>query len=153
MPLARSGQRLWLSALDDASIHKALAALRPGDSIVSALPAGLARARADWLVGINMTRACIADEPAAQRRALRGRPGTDADPASGGGARPGDRALHTRPWWRVDARLRAEGCSFLAQWQPDSAYCDDEGRCIRESAAREATARACNRPEPRWYWM
>ena len=45
-----------------------------------------------------------------------------------------------RPWWRVDARLHAEGTTFLAQWQPDGVYCDDEGRCIRESAAREATA-------------
>ena len=41
----------------------------------------------------------------------------------------------------MDARLHAEGCSFLAQWQPDSAYCDDEGHCIRESAAREAAGR------------
>lgn len=51
-------QRLWLSALDEASIHKALAALRPGDSTFPLYQAGLARARADWLVGINMTRAC-----------------------------------------------------------------------------------------------
>ncbi|HIC8718374.1 TPA: toprim domain-containing protein, partial [Citrobacter freundii] len=50
-------QRLWLSALDEASIHKALAALRPGDSTFPLYQAGLARARADWLVGINMTRA------------------------------------------------------------------------------------------------
>ncbi|EOZ6411899.1 DNA topoisomerase [Cronobacter turicensis] len=51
-------QRLWLSALDDASIHKALATLRPGDSTFPLYQAGLARARADWLVGINMTRTC-----------------------------------------------------------------------------------------------
>lgn len=51
-------QRLWLSALDDASIHKALAAMRSGDSTYPLYQAGLARARADWLVGINMTRAC-----------------------------------------------------------------------------------------------
>ncbi|HII1679195.1 TPA: hypothetical protein ACYZTQ_000816 [Salmonella enterica] len=41
----------------------------------------------------------------------------------------------------MDARLHAEGASFLVQWQPNNAYCDDEGRCIRESAAREAAGR------------
>ncbi|WP_257967275.1 toprim domain-containing protein, partial [Klebsiella pneumoniae] len=51
-------QRLWLSALDDASIHKALAAMRSGDSTYPLYQAGLARARADWLVGMKMTRAC-----------------------------------------------------------------------------------------------
>lgn len=132
-------QRLWLSALDDASIHKALAAMRPGDSTFPLYQAGLARARADWLVGINMTRACTlmnrrhkgvlsvgrVQTPTLRLVVERDREITRFTP---------------RPWWRVDARLHAEGASFLAQWQPDSAYCDDEGRCIRESAAREATA-------------
>ncbi|MBK0694906.1 DNA topoisomerase III [Klebsiella oxytoca] len=133
-------QRLWLSALDDASIHKALAALRPGDSTFPLYQAGLARARADWLVGINMTRACtlmnrrhkgVLSVGRVQTPTLRLVVERDREIAR----------FTPRPWWRVDARLHAEGCSFLAQWQPDSAYCDDEGRCIRESAAREATAR------------
>ncbi|CAK0761067.1 DNA topoisomerase 3 [Gammaproteobacteria bacterium] len=50
-------QRLWLSALDDASIRKALAALLPGAKTEPLWQAGLGRARADWLVGMNLTRA------------------------------------------------------------------------------------------------
>lgn len=50
-------KRLWLSALDDASIKKALKEVRPGESTQALYAAGLGRQRADWLVGINLTRA------------------------------------------------------------------------------------------------
>jgi DNA topoisomerase-3 len=49
--------RLWLSALDDASIRKALAQLKPGHETEKLYQAGLARSRADWLVGMNLSRA------------------------------------------------------------------------------------------------
>ena len=49
--------RLWLSALDDASIRKALGKLLPGEKTEPLYRAGLGRARADWLVGMNLTRA------------------------------------------------------------------------------------------------
>jgi len=49
--------RLWLSALDPASIRKALGQLLPGEKTAPLYLAGLGRARADWLVGINLTRA------------------------------------------------------------------------------------------------
>ncbi|CAK0768758.1 DNA topoisomerase III [Gammaproteobacteria bacterium] len=50
-------RRLWLSALDDVSIRKALATLLPGAKTEPLWQAGLGRARADWLVGMNLTRA------------------------------------------------------------------------------------------------
>ena len=50
-------KRLWLSALDPASIRKAMANIQPGESTESLYQAALARSRADWLHGINMTRA------------------------------------------------------------------------------------------------
>ena len=49
--------RLWLSALDDASIKKALGQLKPGHETEKLYQAGLARSRADWLVGMNLSRA------------------------------------------------------------------------------------------------
>lgn len=49
--------RLWLSALDPESIRKALKKLKPGVETESLYHAALARSRADWLVGMNMTRA------------------------------------------------------------------------------------------------
>jgi DNA topoisomerase-3 len=50
-------QRLWLSALDPASIRKALSQLLPGEKTAPLYAAGVARSRADWLVGMNLTRA------------------------------------------------------------------------------------------------
>ncbi len=49
--------RLWLTALDDASIQKALNNLRKGSETESLYHAGLARQRSDWLVGMSATRA------------------------------------------------------------------------------------------------
>lgn len=49
-------QRLWLSALDDASIRKALASLKPGADTFSLYHSALGRSRADWLIGMNMSR-------------------------------------------------------------------------------------------------
>ena len=50
-------RRLWYSALDAASLTKAIAALRPGESSEPLYWASQARARADWLMGMNLTRA------------------------------------------------------------------------------------------------
>ncbi|MDY0134394.1 MAG: DNA topoisomerase, partial [Atribacterota bacterium] len=50
-------QRLWLSALDVASVKKALAALKPGAETAGLYQSALGRSRADWLVGMNLTRA------------------------------------------------------------------------------------------------
>lgn len=49
-------KRLWLSALDDVSIKKALGQLKEGIETETLYAAGLARSQADWLVGINMSR-------------------------------------------------------------------------------------------------
>ncbi len=53
-------QRLWLSALDEASIRKGLASLQPNESTYSLYLSGLGRQRADWLIGMNMTMATTA---------------------------------------------------------------------------------------------
>lgn len=49
--------RFWTSSLDTASVKKALAAIRPGKQTETLYQAGLARNRADWLVGMNLSRA------------------------------------------------------------------------------------------------
>lgn len=50
-------ERLWLSALDEASIKKALACIKPGTSTEALYQAGIGRQRADWLMGMNLTMA------------------------------------------------------------------------------------------------
>ncbi|AZR33106.1 DNA topoisomerase [Xanthomonas vasicola] len=50
-------RRLWYSALDAASLTKAIATLRPGESSEPLYWASQARSRADWLMGMNLSRA------------------------------------------------------------------------------------------------
>lgn len=50
-------KRLWLSETTPAAVKKALANLREGSELDNLAAAAEARAKADWLVGINATRA------------------------------------------------------------------------------------------------
>jgi len=47
-------QRLWLSALNEASIRKALFSLKSGQETFPLYHSALARSRADWLIGMNL---------------------------------------------------------------------------------------------------
>jgi len=50
-------RRLWLSALDSISIKRALTSIKNGNETEGLYHSGLARGRADWLIGMNLTRA------------------------------------------------------------------------------------------------
>lgn len=49
--------RLWLAAVDEASVKKALAGLRSNTDYATLYEAAKARSQADWTMGINATRA------------------------------------------------------------------------------------------------
>lgn len=49
--------RFWTSALDSGSVKKALANILPGSKTEKLYQASLARSRADWLIGMNLSRA------------------------------------------------------------------------------------------------
>jgi DNA topoisomerase-3 len=49
--------RLWLNALDETSVKKSMAAIKPNKDYEGWYHAALGRQRADWLVGMNLTRA------------------------------------------------------------------------------------------------
>ncbi len=53
----RAFQRLWLSALTDEAIRGAFANLRPGGDYEPLHDAARSRSEADWIVGLNATRA------------------------------------------------------------------------------------------------
>jgi len=50
-------ERLWLSALDEQSIKKALDNVLAGEETENLYQAALGRAQADWITGMNLTRA------------------------------------------------------------------------------------------------
>lgn len=49
-------KRLWVSSLEEAAIKEGFKNLKPGNNYDNLFSAGLARAKADWLVGMNATR-------------------------------------------------------------------------------------------------
>ncbi|MFZ5642849.1 MAG: DNA topoisomerase III [Bacillota bacterium] len=50
-------KRLWVSSQTDAAIREGFARLRPGAEFNSLYDAAVCRAEADWLIGLNVTRA------------------------------------------------------------------------------------------------
>lgn len=135
-------QRLWLSALNEASIRKALGQLRDGNSTLPLYHAALARSRADWLVGMNLTRLFT----------LLGRQAGHAGVLSVGRVQTPtlklvvdrERAIRNFvavPYWSIQVRLTAEGQTFYAGWLPPATSVDDEGRCLRQEVALQAAER------------
>lgn len=134
--------RLWLSALDEASIRKALASLKPGEQTESLYQAGQGRAKADWLTGMNLTRLYT----------ILGRtPGTKGTVFSVGRVQtPTLRIIVDRDqqianfiprdFWTLAVQLAGNSTPFRAQWQAPEAVCDDEGRCINHAVLQQAAA-------------
>lgn len=130
--------RLWLSALDDASVRKALANLKPGSETESLYWAGLGRSQADWLLGMNLTRLCtLIGRAVGYRGALSvGRVQTptlrlvvERDHAIAN--------FVAKPFYDVMATLDA---GFNAKWQVPESIGDESGRCL----SREAAAQVVN---------
>jgi DNA topoisomerase-3 len=51
-------QRLWISSLTSSAIQQGFARLRPGSAFDPLADAARGRSQADWLVGMNLSRAC-----------------------------------------------------------------------------------------------
>ena len=58
---SKAVERLWISSLTPAAIRQGFARLRPSCEFDSLAAAARARSRADWLVGMNLTRAYTLD--------------------------------------------------------------------------------------------
>ncbi|MBS7664027.1 DNA topoisomerase III [Pseudomonas lalucatii] len=132
-------QRLWLSALDEASIRKALAALKPGAETFSLYHAALGRSRADWLIGMNMSRlfTLLGRQSGYQGVLPVGRVQTptlrlvvDRDRSIA--------AFVPVPYWAIEVQLASDGIVFAAQWRANPDACDEQGRCLNPALAREA---------------
>ena len=134
-------RRLWLSALDEASIRKALAALKPGAETFSLYHSALGRSRADWLIGMNMSRlfTLLGRQSGYQGVLPVGRVQT-----------PTLRLVVDRdrsiadfvpvPFWAIDVDLLHNGTRFTAQWRAPTDACDDQERCLNQALAQQAAA-------------
>ncbi|HBR1079949.1 TPA: DNA topoisomerase III [Klebsiella quasipneumoniae subsp. quasipneumoniae] len=131
--------RLWLSALNDASIRKALSDMKPASVTRPLYMSALARSRADWLIGINCTRLFT----------LLGRQAGFQDVLTVGRVQTPTLRLVTlrdndiaafipTPYWRLSVQLSHQNATFRACWSAPEQYCDEQGRCIQQRAAQDA---------------
>ena len=131
-------QRLWLSALNEASIRKALSSLKSGQETFPLYHSALARSRADWLIGMNLSRLFTL---------LGRRAGYDGVLSVGRVQTPTlrlvvdrDRAIASFvsvPYWEVEVHLSSMGQPFIASWQPPSSGRDEAGRCLQQALASQ----------------
>ena len=134
-----SVQRLWLSALNEASIRKALSSLKSGQETFPLYHSALARSRADWLIGMNLSRLFTL---------LGRRAGYDGVLSVGRVQTPTLRLVVDRdraiagfvpvPYWNIEVHLSSMGQRFIAAWLPPCSGRDESGRCLQQVLAHHA---------------
>ena len=135
-------QRLWLSALNDASIRKALGALKPSAETLPLYFSALARSRADWLIGMNLSRLfTLLGRQAGYTGVLSvGRVQTPTLKLVVDRDRQIARFVSV-PYWTVDVLLVHAGQSFTASWMPPEGSTDAADRCLQQTVAQQAADR------------
>lgn len=139
-------QRCLINDLNPAAVQRSLAKLRFNKEFIPLATSALARSRADWLYGINMTRAYT----------IQGRKvGYDGVLSVGRVQTPilgmvvrRDRAIEqfvSKPFYEVRAHmLSACNQRFVAKWLPSEAcepYMDEEGRVLSRKLAENVISR------------
>ena len=132
-------QRIWLASLDSRSIQKALATLKDNRDYANLRDSARARSQADWLIGMNATRAMT----------LRGREsGRDGVLSMGRVQTPTlalvvnrDReiaAFTPIDYLVLQARLQHDAGTFSAIFKPSETQpgLDSEGRLVDEATAQ-----------------
>lgn len=147
----RRMQRLLISDLNPAAVKRALDRLRPNSEFVPLSVSALARSRADWLYGINLTRALTLQ---GRRVGFEGllSVGRVQTPVLGLVVER-DRqieAFQAKPYFEVQAHLRTPGGeTCCALWQPSEAcarWQDEEGRVLNAALARNVAERISDKP-------
>jgi DNA topoisomerase-3 len=144
-------ERLWLSALNDASIRTALGKLRPSAETLPMYYSALARSRADWLVGMNLSRLFTV---------LGRQAGYDGVLSVGRVQTPTLKLVVDRdreiaafvsvPYWAIDVSLSAGGqTSPRSGWHPMPAPTTPAAACSSRSHSRPRS-RSAPRAVPRW---
>lgn len=135
-------QRLWLSALNDASIRKALGALKPSAETLPLYFSALARSRADWLIGMNLSRLfTLLGRQAGYNGVLSvGRVQTPTLKLVVDRDREIARFVSV-PFWAIEVALSHAGQTFVASWTPPQGSTDEAGRCLQQPVAQQAAER------------
>ena len=144
-------QRLLISDLNPQAVKRALGQLRSNREFIPLSTSALARSRADWLYGMNMTRAyTIQGRKVGYQGVLS--VGRVQTPLLGLVVRRDDEIANFKPksFYEVLAHLVTEQQqTFTAKWQPSEAcqpYMDEDGRVLAKGLAENVVARINGKP-------
>ncbi len=142
----QSIQRLLISDLNLPAVKKALAQLRSNAEFIPLSVSALARSRADWLFGMNLTRAyTLAGQKGGYQGVLSvGRVQTPVL----GLVVARDKEINefvSKPFYEVEALMRSQNQQgFTLKWQPSEAcqpYQDEQGRVLVKALADNVISR------------
>lgn len=135
-------QRMWFAALDEASLKKALANLLPGEQTAPLYQAGLGRARADWLVGMNLTRLYTRLAQAAGYTGVTSVGRVQTPTLALVVAR--DRLIESfvpLPYFDMQVTVAVAAGTFTGNWVVPETVADPDGRCLDRALAETAARR------------
>jgi DNA topoisomerase-3 len=143
-----SMKRLLISDLNLPAVKRALLALKPNTDFIPLSISALARSRADWLYGINLTRAyTLQGQKSGYNSVLS--VGRVQTPVLGMVVQR-EREIATfvsKPFYEVQANIALQPnktCTFTAKWQPSESckpYCDNDGRVLLKKLATNVVNR------------
>lgn len=144
-------ERCLISDLNRPAVVSALANLKPNSVFIPLSVSALARSRADWLYGINMTRCCSLH---GQKNGFRGvlSVGRVQTPILGLVVRRDLEIEQFSPqaYYEVNALIALpDNQKMRARWQPSNAcspYQDEEGRILSQALAENVIKRIQGKP-------
>lgn len=135
--------RVPLTSLDDASIKKALNNIKEGEDTITLYHAALCRQRADWLIGINMSRLyTVLAKSVGFREPLH--VGRVLTPLVTLVCDRDNQIANFKPvaYWDLVATVKVQDGEFKAKWAPSEQHCDESGRCTNKSVADDVVLAA-----------
>lgn len=150
-PKRQQVQRCLINDLNPQAVERAISRLRANSEFVPLCVSALARARADWLYGINMTRAyTLLGRNAGYQGVLS--VGRVQTPVLGLVVRRDEEIENfvAKDFFEVKAHIvTPAGERFTALWQPSEAcepYQDEEGRLLHRPLAEHVVNRIAGQP-------
>jgi DNA topoisomerase-3 len=120
-------RRLWLQSMTDRAIREGFEELRPGEELQGLANAAACRARSDWLIGMNATRA-LTKRLKSRKEKTAWSAGRVQTPTL---AMLVDRefsilAHRPRPYWRVTGTFEHAGSTYTGSWFDPNFVANDE---------------------------
>ncbi|CCE25803.1 DNA topoisomerase III [Methylotuvimicrobium alcaliphilum] len=142
-------RRFWVSAQDSVSVQRGLAALKDNTHFAGWADAAKARQRADWLIGMNLSRAYTLRAQRGGSRALLTVGRVQTPTLALVVAR--DREIEgfkPVPYHTIRAEIQHAGGSFFAAWKAkeDQAGLDSEGRLVDTAIANALVEKIAGKP-------